>query len=543
MHDDAPSEKPDPSLCGATGTRVPIIAPIAPKRVVFVLYDGFQPLDLAGPWQAFSSANEEAEAALYQLGTVAAEPVVATWDQGLRMQVDCTFSEDGDGPVDMIVVPGGPGVERASAHGETRAWLPARRRHAPHLQRLHRRLPAGLRRPARRPRRHHALALGRPAAPAVPALRVEDDRLYVDSGKYWTSAGVSAGIDLALALIERDHGPELSQQVARRLVVFMRRGGDQRQYSQTLRLQDRAGAPFRELVQKMEARLSARWSIDDMADACGMSRRTFQRKFIAHFGVAPTEVLHAAARARRRRAGDRQDVEEGNGKAPGADGLTGPPRLPAGGMAALPAPTDTPPHMDQLPVTKAARRSMNMATTCATSSGKPLRPTGIAASSARVRGSPGIRRVEQFRRHRPRRHGVHRDAVGRQFQRPGPRHGRQRALGRAIGRAPRFAQRGAAADVDHSSVAGRAHARQQRLQQHDGRHEVDGHGARQRVLRDGLDAGDLDHAGVVDQMQHGRDAASSRGSPAARASARSTERKVSPGNRDSGAPRLKLTAS
>ena len=221
MHDDAPSEKPDPSLCGATGTRVPIIAPIAPKRVVFVLYDGFQPLDLAGPWQAFSSANEEAEAALYQLGTVAAEPVVATWDQGLRMQVDCTFSEDGDGPVDMIVVPGGPGVERASAHGETRLAAPARRRHAPHLQRLHRRLPAGLRRPARRPRRHHALALGRPAAPAVPALRVEDDRLYVDSGKYWTSAGVSAGIDLAL--IERDHGPELSQQVARRLVVFMPR--------------------------------------------------------------------------------------------------------------------------------------------------------------------------------------------------------------------------------------------------------------------------------------------------------------------------------
>jgi transcriptional regulator GlxA family with amidase domain len=299
MHDDAPSEKPDPSLCGATGPRVPIIAPIAPKRVVFVLYDGFQPLDLAGPWQAFSSANEEAEAALYQLGTVAAEPVVATWDQGLRMQVDCTFSEDGDGPVDMIVVPGGPGVERASAHGETRAWL--------------RRRDAGTRRTCSVCTGAFLLASaglldGRVVTThwrsadrlrqLYPALRVEDDRLYVDSGKYWTSAGVSAGIDLALALIERDHGPELSQQVARRLVVFMRRGGDQRQYSQTLRLQDRAGAPFRELVQKMEARLSARWSIDDMADACGMSRRTFQRKFIAHFGVAPTEVLRMLRRER-----------------------------------------------------------------------------------------------------------------------------------------------------------------------------------------------------------------------------------------------------
>ena len=81
MHDDAPSEKPDRAYAEQPA-RVPIIAPIAPKRVVFVLYDGFQPLDLAGPWQAFSSANEEAEAALYQLGTVAAEPVVATWDQG-----------------------------------------------------------------------------------------------------------------------------------------------------------------------------------------------------------------------------------------------------------------------------------------------------------------------------------------------------------------------------------------------------------------------------------------------------------------------------
>ena len=124
-----------------------------------------------------------------------------------------------------------------------------------------------------------------------PALRVQDDRIFIESGKYWTSAGVTAGIDLALALIERDHGATLSQQVARRLVVFMRRDGDQRQYSQSLRLQDRVAAPFRDLVEKIEARLSARWSVDDMADACHMSRRTFQRKFAAHFGVAPTEVL------------------------------------------------------------------------------------------------------------------------------------------------------------------------------------------------------------------------------------------------------------
>ena len=199
MHDDAPSEKPDPSLCGATGTRVPIIAPIAPKRVVFVLYDGFQPLDLAGPWQAFSSANEEAEAALYQLGTVAAEPVVATWDQGLRMQVDCTFSEDGDGPVDMIVVPGGPGVERASAMARRAPGCagatPARAALAASAP-----APSCWLAPACSTAASSPRTGARPTGCAsCTALRVEDDRLYVDSGKYWTSAGVSAGIDLALA--------------------------------------------------------------------------------------------------------------------------------------------------------------------------------------------------------------------------------------------------------------------------------------------------------------------------------------------------------
>ncbi|PTN43983.1 AraC family transcriptional regulator, partial [Achromobacter xylosoxidans] len=88
-------------------------------RVQFVLYDGFQPLDLAGPWQAFSSANEEAGRKLYRLGTIAATPLVSTWEQGLRMQVDGTFADDGDERLDMMFVPGGPGADFAGAHGET----------------------------------------------------------------------------------------------------------------------------------------------------------------------------------------------------------------------------------------------------------------------------------------------------------------------------------------------------------------------------------------------------------------------------------------
>ncbi len=282
--------------------------------MVFVLYDGFQPLDLAGPWQAFSAANEESGQALYQLRTIAATPVVTTWEQGLRMQVDNTFENDDDAPIDMVMVPGGPGVDRASAHGETRAWLRRRDADTPRTcsvctgafllaacDLLNGRAVTTHWRSADRLRQHY------------PALRVQDDRIFIESGKYWTSAGVTAGIDLALALIERDAGPALSHQVARRLVVFMRRDGDQRQYSQSLRMQDRMAAPFRDLVEKIEARLSARWSVDDMADACHMSRRTFQRKFAAQFGVAPTEVLR---RLREERANGRSAPERAGRQAP-----------------------------------------------------------------------------------------------------------------------------------------------------------------------------------------------------------------------------------
>ena len=299
---------PEPSIGERAPRGAPESAPIAPQRVLFVLYDGFQPLDLAGPWQAFSSANEESGRQLYALNTIAASPVVTTWEQGLRMQVDGTFEADDDAPIDMLLVPGGPGVDRAAAHGETRAWLRRRndgtRRTSSVCTGAFILAAAGLL--DGRAVTTHWRSADR-LRKLYPGLRVDDDRIFIESGKYWTSAGVTAGIDLALALIERDFGAALSQQVARRLVVFMRRNGDQRQYSQTLRLQDRVAAPFRELVEKMEARLSARWSVDDMADACGMSRRTFQRKFAAHFGVAPTEVLR---RLREERAG----ALEGAGK-------------------------------------------------------------------------------------------------------------------------------------------------------------------------------------------------------------------------------------
>ena len=279
------------------GVAAPKAGNIAPMSIGFLLFDGFQPIDLAGPWQAFSTANEELGRAAYLLTTIGTDIVATTWDQGLRVHISCNLAESATTPLDVLIVPGGAGVYKAMQNNVLLEWVRDKDRST------HRTCSictgAFLLAAAGLLNDRKVTTHWRSAArlqQEFPRLSVNDEMIYCESGKYWTTAGVSAGIDLALALIERDLGLELSQRVARRLVVYLRRSGDQRQYSQTLRLQDRASAPFSELIGQLEMRLDRVWSIDDMAHTCGMSRRTFQRKFLLHFGVPPTEALSALRR-------------------------------------------------------------------------------------------------------------------------------------------------------------------------------------------------------------------------------------------------------
>ncbi|MGP3507276.1 GlxA family transcriptional regulator [Paracidovorax citrulli] len=275
------------SVLGAPKTEA-----IAPIRVAFLVFPNFQPIDLSGPWQAFATANEELAQMRYELSTFGPEATASTSDGGLRILTGHSLAESVKWQPHTLVIPGGEGVHAAAGNPAlltclreldlttgrtcsvcTGAFLLAatgmldRHRVTTHW------------RTAERLRRE------------FPQLDVADEQIFCESGKYWTTAGVTAGIDLALALVERDCGTLIAQRVARRLVVYLRRTGDQRQYSQTLRLQDRAGAPFGKLVEKIEARLSLPWTVDDMAMECNMSRRTFQRKFKESFGVGPSDVV------------------------------------------------------------------------------------------------------------------------------------------------------------------------------------------------------------------------------------------------------------
>lgn len=265
---------------------------MAPIHVAFLVFDGFQPIDLSGPWQAFTTANEEGGRSLYTLSTCGPQPVAATIGQGLRVVLDHTLAGSHGLRPHTVIVPGGEGVHAAAGSTEMREWL----RHQDGVTRRTCSVCSGAFLLAAA-----GLVEGRTVTThwraaerlqrEFPGLRVEDERIFCESGKYWTTAGVTAGIDLALALIERDGGAVLAQKVARRLVVHLRRGGDQRQYSQALRAQDRAGAPFGGLIARIEADIALPWTVDDMADASNMSRRTFQRKFRQSFGITPVELL------------------------------------------------------------------------------------------------------------------------------------------------------------------------------------------------------------------------------------------------------------
>lgn len=272
--------------------RVPKAEGIAPIDVGFLVFPGFQPIDLSGPWQAFTTANDELGYGCYHLSTFGPSTPTPTADGGLRLLVDHTLDVAIELRLHTLIVPGGDGVHRSARDPGILQWLRACNlttvRTCSVCTGAFLLASAGLL-DGRRVTTHWRTADR--LRQDFPNLDVVDERIFCESGKYWTTAGVTAGIDLALALIENDCGIAIAQRVARRLVVYLRRSGDQRQYSQTLRIQDRAGAPFRDLIDSMERNLASPWTVDDMADFCNMSRRTFQRRFKQHFGVSPHALL------------------------------------------------------------------------------------------------------------------------------------------------------------------------------------------------------------------------------------------------------------
>lgn len=255
------------------------------RCVVLVAFPGVQSLDVAGPVEAFHGTGH------YNVEIVAptAGPLVS--ESGLSL-VAARALREVEGRIDTLLVAGGEGVraivEQADVIAEIRRLAASSRRVASVCTGAFVLAQAGLldHRGATTHWEHTDLL-----ASLFPAISVEADAIFVRSGDVWTSAGVTAGIDLALAMIEADHGRDVALRVARRLVVCLKRPGGQSQLSTQLANQLASREPLRDLQMWIVEHLDEQWTVGQLAAEVGMSPRNFFRVFRREVGVTPAQYV------------------------------------------------------------------------------------------------------------------------------------------------------------------------------------------------------------------------------------------------------------
>ncbi len=268
------------------------------RRVVFLAPVSLQILDVAGPAEIFARTA----AVLGRLRM----PVVGTYRVELASIRDelavpsscglslspCTFYKKLQGPIDTLLIAGGQGVEDAANDPDLQAWLQAQ---------------------SRQVRRIGSICTGAfPLAGAgllegrcvtthwqwcdrfrslFPGVQVDSERIFIRDEGMSTSAGITAGMDLALSMVEEDHGHRVAMQIARELVMFLRRPGGQSQFSTALAGQYSDNETFKELIPWMLGHLDQPMRVEDLATRAGMSVRNFTRVFTERTGYSPAAFL------------------------------------------------------------------------------------------------------------------------------------------------------------------------------------------------------------------------------------------------------------
>jgi transcriptional regulator GlxA family with amidase domain len=272
------------------------------RRVVIVAFPRVQSLDLSGPYEVFAEAGD------YRLEVAAPRQGSFTADSGLALSADFALA-DLRGQIDTLIVAGGYGVFDVIEDAE---------------------FVRNLQRAAKKARRVGSICTGAFALAAAglldgrratthwrfsdqlrscyPSVVVDPDPIYIRSDNVYTSAGVTAGMDLALALVEEDRGHEVAMCIAREFVLFMRRPGGQSQFSTALAAQTADREPLRELQVWIVDNLTADLSVETLSEKAHMSPRHFARVFTREVGQTPAryvELVRVEAAQRR--------LEESNG--------------------------------------------------------------------------------------------------------------------------------------------------------------------------------------------------------------------------------------
>ncbi len=260
------------------------------RPVVILAFEGMQPLDVVGPHEVFHGATRVLRAATRPEGyavtlvSLGGGPVCS--ESGLELSTSA-LPDPGE-PIDTLVLPGGNGSRAAAAQGELLDWVRAMaarsRRVATVCSGTFIAAEAGLL-DGRRATTHWARA--EELRRDYPDVTVDADPIYVADGKYWSSAGVTAGIDLCLALVEEDYGVDVAQTVARWLVMFLHRPGGQTQFASPVWLPRAERSTVRAVQSLIETAPEGDHRLPALAAAAGMSLRHFARVFTDEVGETP----------------------------------------------------------------------------------------------------------------------------------------------------------------------------------------------------------------------------------------------------------------
>ncbi len=270
------------------------------RTIAVLLYDGVNALDVAGPLEAFASAStlaseagrtdSDADTPPYTLEAWSLGALDVRSESGLRLRADRRAPEAPT--ADLLLVPGGSGVREPSTLRELGLWITRHHAAFPLIASVctgaYAVAASGIA-DGRTLTTHwaHADDLRR----RYPNVRVESDALFTRDGALLSSGGVTAGIDLALSIIEQDLGVRVAMRVARDLVVFLRRTGSQAQFSEPLRLQEADDGDLQDVCLWATNHPTADLSVDALARRAHLSPRQFARRFRAAFGTTPGQFV------------------------------------------------------------------------------------------------------------------------------------------------------------------------------------------------------------------------------------------------------------
>lgn len=264
-------------------------------RIGILAFPSVQLLDVVGPADVFAEAARQlGKPSAYAVQVIGTEPGVLRSSCGLRLSVDATVSSF-RGKLDTLLVAGSPDVEALRSGRELHTWLQAQSRSVRRLGSVCTGAfvlaAAGLLN-GRRVTTHWNEAAQ--LAAENPQVLLEPDAIYVKDANLYTSAGVTAGLDLALAMVEEDHGRELALRVARELVMFLKRPGGQSQFSAHLAAQTAEKSCIRQVQDHVLSHLKADLSVPRLATRARMSERNFARVFRDETGMTPAQFVEKA---------------------------------------------------------------------------------------------------------------------------------------------------------------------------------------------------------------------------------------------------------